>query len=400
MKNHLGGILIFAAMVMIIPLAALKSGEFGEQSPPAGQAGVSASVPMNTQETNDNPAQAPESDKISRPEPAPKDSSGTVTSDKEGTVTTDNVGTVTTDNVDTVTTGTVEDPKTFQLYDLGRKKVFSVAPEEFVRGALAAEMPPTFHPEALKAQAVAAHTYALCQMRMQKESPDPALKGADLTADPADWKSYTTEAIFRERYGDMADAYWKSICQAADGVADYVVTYEDTPIMAAYHSMSAGFTEDAANVWKGSVPYLVPVESRGDTLAADYETTAFFTKEAVEEALKAARPDIVLGDDPAGWFTLGERSEGGYLLDVKAGDASFTGKELRSLLDLRSAAFDVTYQGGKFAFQVRGYGHGVGFSQYGADYLARQGKNFEEILAHYYPGTVLAMAVPEGKKAK
>ena len=279
----------------------------------------------------------------------------------------------------------------FQVLDERTGELFSVSARDYVRGALAAELPPTFHPEALKAQAVAAHTYALNLKRLNAEGlGEERLNGADLSADPLNWKSYTTEAVFRERYGELADAYWKTICDAADSVSAYLLTYEGEPIVAAYHSMSSGTTEDAANVWIGGKPYLVPVESFGDTLAPDFVTTETFSADEVAAALRGACPDIQLGADPSGWFSVLERSQGGYVTKLSAGDQQMHGKELRSLLDLRSSDFAISWDGAKFIFTVTGYGHGVGLSQYGADYMARQGATFDEILAHYYPGTTLA----------
>ena len=254
-----------------------------------------------------------------------------------------------------------------------------------MRGALAAEMPPTFHPEAMKAQAVAAHTYALA-CKAQNTG-----KAYDLTADPQNWRSYTTEQVFRERYGSYADAYWKAICSAADPVAAYLLTWEGEPIVAAYHSMSSGVTEDASNVWQGGKPYLVPVESTGDPLAPDYETQTFFPVEQVAQAVRSTCPSAQLDGDPSGWFEITERSEGGYVTGLLAGGQNLSGTRLRSLLGLRSADFDISCDGTQFCFTVRGYGHGVGLSQYGADYMARQGATFDEILLHYYTGATLAV---------
>ncbi len=273
----------------------------------------------------------------------------------------------------------------FRILDEQTGEIFSVSGREFVRGALAAEMPPTFHPEAMKAQAVAAHTYALACKAQN------AGKAYDLTADPKNWKSFTTEQVFRERYGSYADAYWKAVCSAADPVAAYLLTWEGEPIVAAYHSMSSGITEDASNVWQGGKPYLTPVESAGDPLAPDYETQTFFPVEQVAQVVLSACPDARLDGEPSGWFEITARSEGGYVTSLLAGGQDLSGTQLRSLLGLRSADFDISCDGTQFCFTVRGYGHGVGLSQYGADYLARQGASFDEILLHYYTGATLAV---------
>ncbi|MBC8585536.1 stage II sporulation protein D [Youxingia wuxianensis] len=281
----------------------------------------------------------------------------------------------------------------FDIYDQTSEKVFHVDNITFVRGAVAAEMPPTFHKEALKAQAVAAHTYALVQKANHEQEPDKTIKEADFSADPENWKVYTTEEIFKERYGELGDAYWKMICEAADEAAGYILTYEDEPIVAAYHSMSSGTTEDASNVWTGSAPYLVPVESYGDTLAPDYESAAVFSVQQVQQVLTDAYPKIQLPQDPAQWFEIVQRSEGGYVTKMYAGDVELAGKDLRTLLQLRSADFTISCDGSQFTFNVKGYGHGVGLSQYGADYMARQGSSFDEILLHYYTGAALTALV-------
>lgn len=366
MREHIGSIALFAAIAAAIPFIALYTGMPPQTVAPAAVAEAPVTPRGDTQEPSDNPAQEPEAgqptDEPQKPEPQAAE-----------------------------TARVVDGPDTFQILDTAAGRTFTVTAQDYVRGALAAEMPPTFHAEAMKAQAVAAHTYALCVKQLQAQAPDPALKGADFSADPADWKGYTTEKIFRERYGDMADAYWKAVTDAADAVQDYVMLYDGEPIVAAYHSMNTGKTEDAANVWTGSAPYLTPVESRGDPLAPDYETKQRFPADTVGKALQKAYPEIVLGETPGSWFTLGERSESGYILTVRAGGVEIPAKDLRTLLGLRSTAFDLAYEGGEFCFTVRGYGHGVGFSQYGADFYARQGMDFAEILEHYYPGAELGL---------
>ena len=283
----------------------------------------------------------------------------------------------------------VQEEETFTLYDRGSGQLLTVDTQQLVRGMLAAEMPPNFHPEALKAQAVAGHTYASYLRRLKQSAQE---EGPDLECDVANWQSYTTQEAFYQRYGSLADAYWDQICQAADQVSAYLLTYEGQPILAAYCSMSNGWTEDAANVWSAGLPYLKPVESFGDTLAPDYETRAQFTPEELSQALQTAWPQIQLAEDPAGWIEVAAQSDSGYVTQVRVGDLEVHGKELRTALGLRSSDFTVSYgDDGLFTFTVQGYGHGVGFSQYGADYMARQGATFDEILSHYYPGSTLAM---------
>lgn len=282
-----------------------------------------------------------------------------------------------------------ESVTSFKILDQSTGKVNEVPLRDFVRGAVAAEMPASFHSEALKAQAVAAHTFALHSHITQQESPDLELKGADFAADPGDMKVYITEETAKEFYGDDADFYWNKICTAADSVLDCVLEYDGEPIVAAYHAISAGMTEDASNIWIGSAPYLLAVQSEGDLLAPGYESTVSFTAAEVSAALEAEYPDIGLAGDPSGWFGEPARSASGYVTEIAVGDQYLHGKDIRRVFDLRSHNFEIGYDGGEFVFTVTGYGHGVGLSQYGADFLARQGKTFGEILETYYTGATI-----------
>ncbi len=287
-------------------------------------------------------------------------------------------------------TQVLEPVKEFKILNRSTGKVDKVSMQDYVRGALAAEMPATFHLEAMKAQAVAAHTYALNLKRQNENGTDSTLKGADFSADPQNWLGYVTEDLARERFGDNFEVYWNKICKAADSVMQYVLVYEEQPIVAAYHAISAGQTEDAANVWLTGVPYLVPVESQGDQLAPGYESAVTFTQAQIKEKLSKAYPESNFSADPAAWFGNIQRSESGYITSVTACGVQMHGKELRELLGLRSSNMEITYANGQFTIVVKGYGHGVGLSQYGADYMARQGDSFDIILSHYYPGTQLA----------
>lgn len=279
----------------------------------------------------------------------------------------------------------------FSVLDQTTGKINEISLRDFVRGAVAAEMPVSFHSEALKAQAVAAHTFALHSRLAQQESPDAGLMGADFGADPSNMKVYITEAKAKEFYGggELADAYWNKICDAADSVMNYILEYDDEPIVAAYHAISSGQTEDAANVWSGGAPYLVPVKSEGDILAPGFETTVTMAPDEVKSKLMAQYPDLELGGEPSLWFGEETRTDSGYVNEIEVGAADIAGKELRQVFGLRSHDFEVSYADGTFIFTVTGYGHGVGLSQYGADFLARQGYTFDEILSTYYTGAEL-----------
>ncbi len=271
----------------------------------------------------------------------------------------------------------------FRIKNLSTGEVETVSARDYVIGAVASEMPASFSVEALKAQAVAAHTYAL------RRKLDAASGDADFEADPSNYKGYMTEELARVWFGDNFDVYWSRIAGACDEVLGKVLVYQEEPIIAAYHSMSAGLTESAETVWHTGVPYLVPVESAGDMLARNFEVETDVTADEVKGLLVAKFPDIKLPSDKTKWFDIKKRSESGTITELVAGDVTMTGQDAREMFTLRSANFTVGYANGKFTFTTLGYGHGVGLSQYGADYMARQGATYDEILAHYYSDAAL-----------
>lgn len=283
-----------------------------------------------------------------------------------------------------------------RIYDQGTGEVAELTLEEYTRCAIAAEMPADYHLEALKAQGVAALTYALHQAIEQRglaeEDRDPALRGADFAADPGNRKGYMTEETAREFYGEQFDYCWDKITQAARVACRCVALWEGEPIAAAYHAISAGeTTERAENIWDGPLPYLVEVDSSWDILAPGYKSTVTVTDGELQEVLTAAGATLL--PDPSTWLEVEERSDAGYVTAIRAGSITLHGNQLRNLLGLRSAAFELERTHNGYTFYVRGYGHGAGLSQAGADHLARQGWGFDEVLLHYYKGITLAEIV-------
>ena len=282
--------------------------------------------------------------------------------------------------------------RTLKILDQSTGEVTELSLFEYTQCAIAAEMPASYHLEALKAQGVAALTYALHQASLQRSLPesarDPALKGADLSADPGNRRGYMTEESARDFYGDQFDHSWAKITQAARIASRCVLLWEEEPIAAAYHAISAGeTTERAENIWDGPLPYLVEVDSSWDILAPGYKSTLSVSDGELKEILTAAGAQLL--PDAATWLEIEERSPAGYVTAIRTGNLTIHGNRLRNLLGLRSAAFELERTHSGYTFYVRGYGHGAGMSQAGADYLARQGQGFGEILTHYYTGAAL-----------
>ncbi|MCR5576700.1 MAG: stage II sporulation protein D [Oscillospiraceae bacterium] len=262
-------------------------------------------------------------------------------------------------------------------------EVRDMALEDYVVGVTAAEMPADFLPEALRAQAVAARTYALYCARGGKHAD------ADVCTDPGCCQAWLDEAALRERWGEDFDARHEKIAAAAEATAGERLCYEGQAVFAAFHSSSAGFTEDCGAIWS-ELPYLKSVFSP-ETAERVPNYVTFVARSALDfrDTLLYARPTAELSGPPETWLGETERDESGRTAFVVLGGERFSGTELRGLFSLRSTAFTLTYEDGEFVFTVTGFGHGVGMSQYGAEVMAEAGADYREILAHYYPGTEL-----------
>lgn len=290
--------------------------------------------------------------------------------------------------------GTDYSSEPYKVLDVNSGEVIEVPVREYVIGAVCAEMPASFEPEALKAQAAAAHTYAERQRIREREAPTAGLAGADFSNDTSKYQGYFDESRIRLCFGDNYDEYYAKISAAADEVLPYIITYDDEPIISAFHSMSSGKTESAENVWGTAVDYLVPVDSSFDKEAPRYTEEARFDKEFLHTRLEAAFPGIALGDDMTKWIVPAEISDSGTVLTARAGDMTVSGSDIRAALGLRSADFEVKYENSEAVFTTRGFGHGVGMSQYGANAMAAAGSTWQEIIGHYYPGCKIERISP------
>lgn len=276
--------------------------------------------------------------------------------------------------------------QTLKVLDITTGQVEEISAFDYVVGAVCAEMPATFEPEALKAQAVAAYTYAVRQAKKAEIAPDSELGGAYFSNDSSKYQAYFTENQAEQYYGKNFDEYYEKIKSAVSEVEGEYMVYENEPIIAAFHSVSSGKTESAENVWGNKIPYLISVESEYDTKSPNFYETSEFTDKQMKELLEAAFKDIKLPDKPEDFFKEEKISDSGTVLSIKVGDKKLTGQELRSALSLRSAAFEIKYDDNSFKVTVKGCGHGVGMSQYGANEMAKTGDDYKEILTHYYTG--------------
>ena len=254
---------------------------------------------------------------------------------------------------------------------------------EYLVGVVRAEMPATFEEEALKAQAAAARTYTLYKMQTGGNHGDTA----DICTDSTCCQAYIAEERARANWGADADRYEDKIESAVRDTDGQVVVYGGSPILAVFHSSSAGKTRAAGEVWVNDLPYLQAVTSpeNGETIP-NYFSRAEFTQEEFRSRVLAACPEADLTGSASGWLTGAVTDVAGSVETLLVGGVSMKGSTLRGILGLRSACFEWEVQDGKIVFFVTGYGHGVGMSQYGANEMAREGADYREILTHYYTG--------------
>ena len=267
--------------------------------------------------------------------------------------------------------------ETIKVYMSETKEVKVLNMEDYVFGVVAAEMPALYSDEALKAQAVAAYTYAIYK------SNQNALENYDITDNFQTDQAFVTVEKAREKWGEDANTYEEKIRNAIRSVWGKKITYNGAPILSVYHAISSGKTENALDIWGGSYDYLVSVDSVGDMLSPNYLTTAQFSIEDLTTKLSSVAE---FSGEAKDYFGEIVRTESGTVKTVNICGKQVEGSVIRAALDLRSANFDVAFSSDKFIFTVKGYGHGIGMSQYGAHYMAMQGKSYEEILKHYYKG--------------
>lgn len=254
---------------------------------------------------------------------------------------------------------------------LVNNEAISLPLEEYIVGVVAGEMPASFDIEALKAQAVASRTYALYKKNTNE------LNEYDLT-DNTNTQVYLTNEAMQKKWGDDYQKYYDKIKEAVDLTKGEVITYEGEIIEAFYFAMSAGNTEDSTSVFSESRDYLQSVTSEYDNSSLkDYEVNKEYQKSEFKEKLGITCSEVVVDNV--------NYNETGYVNEVSVCSKVFKGTEFRALLGLRSANFSIDV-GDVVRIVTKGYGHGVGMSQYGANGYANHGYTYEDIIKHYYTG--------------
>lgn len=262
-------------------------------------------------------------------------------------------------------------------------KVSKMSLFDYTVGSVCAEISPGYEMQAIMAQAVACRTYALYMIE------NDVYDKADISDDYSIHQGYLSKEELKKKWGEKFDEYYNKISSAVKQVENKVILYDGKIIQPAYFALCSGKTENAKDVWGNDTPYLKSVVSVGDELAAENTSVVSMSEEEFESCAKNLK-NCSLGDDKEQWIGEIERSDAGGVKKITVGKSVYTVSEFQKAFKLKSGNFTVSYEKGMFIFNVIGNGHAVGMSQYGADYMARQGSSYEEILKHYYTGVEIS----------
>lgn len=267
-------------------------------------------------------------------------------------------------------TAKVDSPFSVSVMRTASDNVEDVPLETYVARVVASEMPADFELEALKAQALAARTYIANHIMYQEDDEESDV------SDTTDHQVYKNDEELRSQMKDEYEEKMGKIEKAVAETEGEIITYDDEIITPAYFSTSNGYTEDAGDYWDDDIPYLQSVESPWDEDSPKYLD---------QKVMSAADVENTLGTNLSGdkEFAI-SHTDSGRVETIELGDHTFSGREVREALDLRSSDFSIEEKNGHFIFKTKGFGHGIGMSQYGANGMAQDGKSYKDIITHYY----------------
>lgn len=253
------------------------------------------------------------------------------------------------------------------ITDVVTNNTSSIDIENYVIGVVAAEMPASFNDEALKAQAIAARTFLYYNLM---NNPNKKILN-DIS-----FQAYITPEEMKEKWLDDYELYYNKISKIVLTTKDLVITFNNKPISSYYFSMSNGYTESALNVFNEDKPYLISVESNENTNNSKYEYTIVISKQEFLEKLNDSSSEIIINN------IIKDNSN--RIETIVINNKKYTGIEVRKALNLRSTDFEINIDNENVLITTRGYGHGVGMSQYGANEMAKKDKTYIDIIKHYY----------------
>ncbi len=245
--------------------------------------------------------------------------------------------------------------------------------EDYIKGVVAGEMPATFELEALKAQAVASRSYAMYQMTATKDREYDVL---NTTANQV----YLTDQELKENWKEEYPEKINKIKEAIAETSGEYLTYEGKVINAMFFSTSVGATENSEEVFVSALPYLRSVDSKWDEASPAYTDTYTFTLEEFYKKLNLQYNQTLT-------IEVTSKTSTGRTRTLKINGTEINGRDLATKLNLRSNYFDIVQNENNVTITTKGFGHGVGMSQYGANGMAKEGYKYDQILKHYYQNT-------------
>ena len=271
---------------------------------------------------------------------------------------------------------------TIKLLHTDTNTVEEVAIDTYLCHVVSAEMPVDFEKEALKAQAIVARTYTIYKINHKKHD------NADICDDSNCCQAWISKEDRLARWDGDKEEKWKKIEDCVNETKGKIITYNNEPINAFFHSNSGGKTELPVDVWGGgsNMPYLQVVETAGEDGYTQYNSEVELSNEEIVEKLKEKYADIQIDFNNEEDIKILEYTSSGRVKTIKFGNHEISGTEARTIFGLRSTNFEIEKMDGKIKFIVTGYGHGVGMSQTGADSMAKSGSSAEDIINHFYVG--------------
>jgi len=267
------------------------------------------------------------------------------------------------------------------VFRTAQSEVEKVPLNEYLIGVVAAEMPAEFELEALKAQALTARTYYVKQRMGGATTGLP--DGAHVT-DTTAHQVYLNKAELKREWKEKFDQKYAKVRQAVEETDGQILTYDGEPIEATFFSTSNGFTENSEDYWSNNIPYLRSVKSPWDTASPKYTEQKIIPISEFENKLGVQLTDR----SEVGKIT--QKTEGNRVGKVEIGGKVLSGRDVRDMLGLNSSDFNWYAKGNNIVIETKGYGHGVGMSQYGANGMAAEGKTYQDIVQHYYQGVEVA----------
>lgn len=277
----------------------------------------------------------------------------------------------------------IDSSSNIKVYLTKEDKIVEVPIEDYVKSVVSSEMLASFDDEALKAQAIAARTF----VTSRKIKACPNANGGDV-CDSTHCQVYINKDEKIKLWGEKGNEYWDKISKAVDDTAGKVLSFNDELVLyPQFFSTSSGNTENSVDVFSNAIPYLVSVKSEGENIAPKYETEFTFSIDEFINKINSLYVDAGLTTSSLNEnIEILTRSEAGGVKEIRFGGQTVKGIEFRISFGLSSTNFEYSIDGNNIVFKCKGYGHGVGMSQWGANVMGKNGAKYDEILKHYYTG--------------